>query len=166
MNQRTVEVVIEDIDKNGVFLGRLYLLTDLDPTTANSTSATSVTNNATTSSTTAHTPWAALTTNNTTSNTNTNNKKRISYVSLLLSSGLAKIDKFATEKTTDSTSTTTTTTTLDSLKSLQEIQQVAKDNKLGIWSIEQPELEDIIGEGDEVIDMTADMNTDDHNNGK
>ena len=161
MNQRTVEVVIEDIDKNGVFLGRLYLLTDLDPTTANSTSTTSLTNNATTSSTTAHTPWTALTTNNITSNTNTNNKKRISYVSLLLSSGLAKIDKFATEKTTDSTSTTSTST-LDSLKSLQEIQQVAKDNKLGIWSIEQPELEDSTGEGDEGIDM----NTDDHNNGK
>ena len=115
-------------------MGKLYIVTDQPADTAAVTVSTT-------------TPWSSFA---------VNNKKRISYATMLLSAGLAKLDKFAAEKSNENSQ-------LDSMKYLQEIQQTAKDNKLGIWSVEQPpELDDVIGEGDDVVDMNGEDQDNNH----
>lgn len=84
LNQRQVEVIFDDIDKNGVMLGRIYTLGE-----------------------------------------DGNKQKKVPYALTLLSVGLARLDKFAFDRGVDT----------ESIRHLQEAQDLAKDAKMGLWSV-------------------------------
>ena len=112
-----MEVTIEGIDKNGVFIGRILLPA---PETEGADAGGSA--------------WAG----------GAATRKRVPYSLLLVSAGLARIDKYAVEQGTDT----------ESLRLLQEAQEVAKTARLGVWSMESAIEED---DADLMEDLEADM---------
>ena len=166
LNQRAVEVIIEDIDKNGVFLGRLYTLTE-SPTTASATAsgADASANTAVMTTKNVNSVWSSLSASAAVTSTcsagmNGTSKKRVPFACLLVSAGLARLDKYATERAAAGEKVlgdTATAAAMDSFKSLYDIQQAAKEAKQGLWSLESNNtLEDVDEDNGELDGLDGD----------